>query len=72
MMRKKWQRNTSADLLRMRQRLGWTQMEMAIELGVSLPTINRWENARSSPSHLAAEKIESLRKRNGMGGSYGG
>ncbi len=64
-MKQRWQ-YTAPNLLRMRERLGWTQTEMAIELGVSLPTIGRWERGECSPSHLANEKIESLLKRNGI------
>jgi transcriptional regulator with XRE-family HTH domain len=37
---------------------GLTQEQFAARLGVTYPTINRWENRRSKPSPLALEKIE--------------
>lgn len=37
---------------------GLTQEQFATTLGVTYPTINRWENGRSKPSPLAMEKIE--------------
>ncbi|NEU77585.1 helix-turn-helix transcriptional regulator [Nostoc sp. UIC 10630] len=37
---------------------GLTQEQFAATLGVTYPTINRWENGRSKPSPLAMEKIE--------------
>jgi transcriptional regulator with XRE-family HTH domain len=36
------------------------QEKLAAYLGVTFPTINRWENDRAKPSPLALEKIESL------------
>jgi len=51
----------SADLiLQLRQTLGLTQEKLAQKLGVSFPTINRWENGRSRPSPLALKQIEDL------------
>lgn len=37
---------------------GLTQEQFAATLGVTYPTINRWENGRVKPSPLAMEKIE--------------
>lgn len=44
----------------MRGRLGITQEELALQLGVTLPSINRWENGRVVPSKLAIRQIEQL------------
>jgi transcriptional regulator with XRE-family HTH domain len=33
---------------------------MAARLGVTFPTINRWENDRAKPSPLALKQIEDL------------
>jgi putative transcriptional regulator len=44
----------------LRLALGLTQEQLAVALGVTYSTINRWENGRSKPSPLAMEKIESL------------
>lgn len=51
----------TSDLIReLRSRLGLTQEKMAARLGVTFPTINRWENGRSKPSPLALKQIEGL------------
>lgn len=50
-----------AHLIReLRNRLGLTQEKMASRLGVTFPTINRWENGRTKPSPLALKQIEDL------------
>jgi transcriptional regulator with XRE-family HTH domain len=40
--------------------LGLTQEKFAAKLGVTFPTINRWENGRTKPSPLALKQIEDL------------
>ena len=56
--------NTQADIPRLirelRQRTGLTQEKFAAKLGVTFPTINRWENGRAKPSPLAVQRIEEL------------
>lgn len=37
---------------------GLTQEQFAAKLGVTYPTINRWENGRSKPSPMAMKLIE--------------
>lgn len=49
----------------LRQELGLTQEKFAAKLGVTFPTVNRWENKRATPSPLAIEKIAALAKRLG-------
>ena len=54
-------RGGTAQLVRdLRQRLGLTQEKMAPRLGVTFPTINRWEKGRAKPSPLALKQIEDL------------
>jgi len=43
-----------------RGRLGLTQEKFAARLGVTLPTINRWENGRTKPSPLAIRTLRDL------------
>ncbi len=51
----------AAQLIRsLRQQMGLTQEKLAARLGVTFPTINRWENGHSQPSPLALRQIESL------------
>jgi len=56
--------NRQADIPRLvrelRERTGLTQEKFAARLGVTFPTINRWENGRAKPSPLAMQKIEEL------------
>lgn len=50
-----------ADLIvELRQRLGLTQEQFAARLGVTFPTVNRWENRRAKPSRLALQSIRRL------------
>ena len=44
----------------MRERTGLTQEKFAAKLGVTFPTINRWENGRAKPSPLALKQIEDM------------
>jgi transcriptional regulator with XRE-family HTH domain len=56
--------NAQTDIPRLvrelRQRTGLTQEKFAAKLGVTYPTINRWENGRAKPSPLALKQIEDL------------
>lgn len=57
----KRRRLRGADLVReIRSRLGLTQEQLAARLGVTFPTINRWENSRANPSPLARMQIKRL------------
>jgi transcriptional regulator with XRE-family HTH domain len=49
----------------LRLETGLTQEKFAAQLGVTFPTINRWENNRAKPSPLAVEKIEKMVRRLG-------
>ena len=50
---------------RLRKRTGLSQEKFAAKLGVTFPTVNRWENGRARPSPLAMQRIEALLR--GMG-----
>lgn len=56
--------NTRPDISRLvrelREGMGLTQEKFAAKLGVTYPTINRWENGRSKPSPLAMKQIEDI------------
>ena len=43
-----------------RQRTGLTQEKLAAKLGVTFPTVNRWEHGRTKPSPLAIMRIKEL------------
>ena len=39
---------------------GWTQEQLARNIGVSLNTVQRWESGKTHPSPLAAEKLQKV------------
>ena len=45
---------------RLRRRMGLTQVMLAERLGVSFPTVNRWENGKSKPSQLSWNRLLEL------------
>ncbi len=48
------------DVKKMRLSLNLTQEEFAHYLGVTLCTVSRWENNKTSPSRLALKQIQQL------------
>lgn len=56
-------RSLSARLVRdVRRRLGLTQEKFASRLGVSFPTVSRWENGKTTPSPLALRQLQEIVK----------
>lgn len=43
-----------------RKKRGWSQEELARNLGVSLNTVQRWEMGKNRPSRMAIEKLKPL------------
>ena len=52
--------NIAEQLKALRQQQGWSQEDLARELGVSFSTVNRWENGKAKPSRLAQKGILAL------------
>ena len=52
--------NIVEQLKALRQQHGWSQEDLARELGVSFSTVNRWENGKAKPSQLAQKGILTL------------
>ena len=50
----------SESVREIRLALGLTQEQFAVKLGVTFPTVNRWENLKTSPSPLALQKLQKL------------
>ena len=46
----------------LRVSLGLTEEKFAAKIGVTLSTVNRWENSKGKPSPLAKLRIEELQK----------
>ena len=61
--------NIARFVRKLRKRTGLTQEKFAAKLGVTFPTINRWENGRAKPSPLAMQKIEELLGKMGDSGN---
>lgn len=53
-------KNAPRQIKQLRRRLGLTQVALAERLGVSFPTVNRWENSKSVPSQLAWNRLLEL------------
>jgi len=49
----------------LRRELGLTQEEFAHELGITVGTVNRWENGRFHPSKLARTMLAEFAHRHG-------
>ncbi len=60
--------NISALVCELRQQLNLSQEKFADELGVSLRTVNRWENGRAVPSQMALKLIEKMLQKMGYRG----
>ena len=50
----------SSPIVNLRQSLKMTQEEFAHAIGVTVSTVNRWENGHVEPSRLARKAMESL------------
>jgi len=53
------------DIRAFRLKLGFTQEDLARNLGLALSTISKWEQGIFSPGRLAREKLDKLLKRGG-------
>jgi DNA-binding transcriptional regulator YiaG len=53
-------RKAESPIARLRRRLNLTQEEFAHAIGVTVSTVNRWENGHIEPSRLARKAIHEL------------
>lgn len=51
---------TGTEVKTLRVSLGMTQEDLAHELGVTVSTVNRWENGHTRPSRLATAGLDRL------------
>ncbi len=58
---------TGTLIRQLRVKLGMTQEEFAHALGITVSTVNRWENGHSEPSKLARASIVGLAEKRGVG-----
>ena len=50
------------DVKKMRQRLGLTQDEFAVKLGVAPYTVRRWESGKTQPSRMAKRLLKIIQE----------
>ncbi len=60
------QTNTGKQIRELRVKLDMTQEEFAHSLGITVSTVNRWENSHSEPSKLARASIVGLAEKRGV------
>ena len=51
----------------LRKKKEWAQEDLARELGVSLSTVQRWENKGGNPTRLARRELKKLFQEAGIG-----
>lgn len=59
-------KNYGKALIELRTKLDISQTEMANLLGVSYPSVNRWENNKAIPVKIVRVRIEKMCKENGV------
>ncbi len=59
----KTKKDISKMIRKLRTTIGLTQEKFAAKIGVTVSTVNRWENDKDKPSPLAMLKIEKLQKK---------
>ena len=58
---------TFADKVKIfRERMNVSQERLAVMLGVSFATVNRWEKGHSKPNYMALEKFHQICKECGI------
>ncbi|MGA3115342.1 MAG: helix-turn-helix transcriptional regulator [Syntrophobacteraceae bacterium] len=63
--------NDIARLIReIREHMELSQEKFAAKLGVTFPTVSRWEHGRAKPSPLALKQIENLLRKLGDKGHH--
>ena len=59
-MARREEKDVSKIIRKLRAALGLTQERFAAKIGVTVSTVNRWENGKGIPSPLAMFRIEEL------------
>ena len=50
----------------LRNKMGWSQEDLAWEINVSLSTIQRWENKGANPTRLARQELTKIFRQKGV------
>ncbi len=62
-MTSKTKKDISKMIRKLRTTLGLTQEQFAAKIGVTVSTVNRWENDKGKPSPLAMLRIERFQQK---------
>jgi DNA-binding transcriptional regulator YiaG len=57
---KKMVEKSGEEIREFRSKMAMTQEELAHQLGVTVSTVNRWENGHTKPSKLAMQSLERI------------
>ena len=61
-------KDLSLKIRTLREKRGWSQEDLAREVGVSLSTVQRWEKKGGKPIRLAVRELSKLFTELGIGG----
>ena len=64
--------NKASSITLLRRRLTMTQEEFAHAIGVTVSTVNRWENGHIEPSRLARKAMQGLAAQAALSNSFEG
>jgi len=59
--------NLGQKVRELREKMGWTQEELARQMYVSLSTVQRWEIKGGKPNHIADRQLRKLFRKAGIG-----
>jgi putative transcriptional regulator len=59
-------KNLRQSVKKLRKKRGWTQEDLAHEIGVSLSTVQRWERRGGDPIRIIARELRRLLQESGI------
>jgi DNA-binding transcriptional regulator YiaG len=62
----RWMNTIEVKIKEIREKMSWSQEDLAREVGVSLSTVHRWEKYGVKPSRLARRELQRVLERAGL------
>jgi DNA-binding transcriptional regulator YiaG len=62
----RWMNTVEVKIKEIREKMSWSQEDLAREVGVSLSTVHRWEKYGVKPSRLARRELQRVLERAGI------
>jgi DNA-binding transcriptional regulator YiaG len=62
----RWMNTIEVKIKEIREKMSWSQEDLAREVGVSLSTVHRWEKYGVKPSRLARRELQRVLERAGI------